>query len=189
MNLRDYGRLKNRKVQSTMHAVSVDDSDKKHIEYMTESMAEVVNFDLVKREYMNDIGMSEDDAKSVDGLFQVKNTSSEDDGIYMIEFKNGNINARDIERKVRDSILIFQSITNTQLESTRNNVSFILVYNAEKHRMSYRDKIAQAKADQSKMDFCSFGLSHLKGFCFKRVFAYDQNQFERKILPLVAARS
>ena len=185
MKLNDYRLLNTEKVRSTLHEVSVDDSNAAKKEYMTDSTAEVINFDNVKREYMNSLGMSEEGAKSVDGLFQAKNASPEDAAIYMIEFKNGNIENRDIERKVRDSVLIFQSITGTQLEDTRKNVTFVLVYNSGKHKFDYRDMRAMAKANQGKVEFCRFGLAHLRGFCFKNVFAYSQQEFEKKIVPLV----
>lgn len=129
MKLKDYGKLNNRKVHSTMREISIDDSDTNQREYMTESMVEVINFDMVKRDYLNSLGLSEEHAKSVDGLFQGKASSRGDASVYMVEFKNGEINNRDIERKTRDSVLIFQSITGTQLEDTRNNVGFVLVYN------------------------------------------------------------
>ena len=185
MRLNDYWILNSRRVLSTMREVSVDDSNAAEKEYMTDSNAEVINFDLVKREYMNSLRMSEEGAKSVDGLFQAKNDSLDDAAIYMIEFKNGNIENRDIERKVRDSVLIFQSITGTQLEDTRKNVTFVLMYNSEKQTLNYRDMRAMAKANQGRAEFCLFGLAHLRGFCFKNVFAYSQQEFEKKIVPLV----
>ncbi len=183
MNLKDFWELNSKKVRMTMREVSLDDSSK---EYMTESLATVIKFDLVKREYMNRLNMSENDAKSVDGLFQAKTASSEDACIYLVEFKNGSIENREIERKVRDSVLIFQSITGTQLEYTRNNVRFVLVYNEDKHILKPQDERARHLANMGKVDFCIFaGLSHLRGFCFKSVFAYNQREFEKRIVPLV----
>ena len=185
MRLDDYWQFNNSKVFMTLRETSADDSDKNCIQYMTASLARVICFDLVKREYLNSHGMSEESAMSIDALFQINTASKEDDFIYMVEFKNGEILSRDIERKARDSVLIYQSITGTQLEDTRKHVNFILVYNDQKHPMNYRDKRALAKASQGREDFSRFGLHHLRGFCFKRVFVFDQNQFEKRIVPLI----
>lgn len=185
VKIKDYWQLKSRKVRATLHDVSVDDSDRNDKIYMTESKAVVVNFDMVKREYMKDIHISEDNAKSVDALFEMVSSSNEESNICLLEFKNGGVENRDIERKARDSILIFQSITGTQLEDSRNHVQFVLVYNADKNPMSFREKRAIAKANQSHSDFCRFGLAHLRGFCFKNVFAYNQQEFEKKVVPYI----
>lgn len=183
MNISDYWQLKNGKVRATLHDVSEDDSDETDKCYMTDSEAIVTNFDLVKRVYMKEHHISEDHAKSVDALFQVKPTVNGESDVYLVEFKNGKIEPRDIERKARDSVLIFQSITGTQLEDTRNHVRFVLVYNADKHPLNYRERIAIALANQGKDEFCLFGLGHLRGFCFKSVVAYNQEEFEQKIVP------
>ncbi len=183
MNLRDYWQFKKNRVHASLHDVSADDSDYNNVNYMTESKAMVIDFDRVKREYMNTIHISEDNAKSVDALFQVESKSGVEPDIYMVEFKNGSIDSRDIERKARDSVLIFQSITKTQLEDTRANVRFVLVYNVEKHPMSFKDARALASANLGKVDFCRFGLAHLRGFCFNNVMAYNQEEFEKKIVP------
>ncbi len=177
--------LNNGKVFSSLRETSLDVRDDEVKEPMTESNVRVVNFDKVKRIYMNEHGMSEDRANSVDALFQVKTASSEDAGIYMIEFKNGEVKPRIIERKVRDSVLIFQSITRTQLEHTRQNVHFVLVYNAEINCERFREKKAMHLANLGNIDFERFGLAHLRGFCFKEVKAYDQEMFEKKIVPLI----
>ncbi len=107
MNLKDYWQFNNGKVRTSLQSVSAGGSDGDHKQFMTDSDAEVVNFDLVKRAYMNSFGASEDDAKSIDALFQADISSVEDDAIYMVEFKNGKIESRDIDRKSRDSVLIF----------------------------------------------------------------------------------
>lgn len=185
MRINDYWQLKSGKVRATLHDISVDDSDISNKQYMTESKIIVTDFDLVKREYMKAHHISEDNAKSVDALFQVSFTSSGDSDVCLLEFKNGEIDSRDIERKARDSVLIFQSITGTQLEDTRNHVHFVLVYNANKHPMNYREEKAMALANQGKTDFCRFGLSHLRGFCFKNVVAYNQKEFEKRIVPRI----
>ena len=110
MKINDYGQLKSGKVLTTLHDVSLDDSNRSDKHYMTDSTAIVTNFDLVKREYMKALHISEDNAKSVDALFQVTSTSNDDPDVCMVEFKNGEIDSRDIERKARDSVLFFNRL-------------------------------------------------------------------------------
>ena len=185
MNISKFQQFNNGRVFSTLHNTSLDESDENNKVFMTESNAKVVDFDRVKRIYMNEHGMSENEAKSVDALFQVSIFDDNDSGIYMVEFKNGKVENRDIERKARDSILIFQSITNSQLENTRKNVHFVLVYNEEKNITNYKELRALELSNLGKTDFARFGLSHLRGFCFKEVFACNQKSFEERIVPMV----
>ena len=53
---------------------------------MTSSETEVVNFDLVKRHYVNGFGLSEDAITSVDAIVPLE------DRILFVEFKNGQVN-------------------------------------------------------------------------------------------------
>ena len=46
--------------RESLRETSKDDSDPNDIQYMTSSETEVVNFDLVKRHYVNGFGRSED---------------------------------------------------------------------------------------------------------------------------------
>ena len=72
--------------------------------------------------------MSEDRAASVDALV-VKG-----DVIVFIEFKNGKVNNRNVKDKIRDSLLIFNDITEKNLTYTRNKAELIVVYNEERIR-------------------------------------------------------
>ena len=45
--------------RESLRETSKDDSDPNDIQYMTSSETEVVNFDLVKRHYVNGFGLSE----------------------------------------------------------------------------------------------------------------------------------
>ena len=184
MKIRDYWQFTGKGVRTLLRDASVDDSGGTRV-YMTESKAIVVDFDRVKREYMNRYHFSEEDAKSVDALFEMVSSPDHPSELVLVEFKNGKVDNRDIERKARDSVLIFQSITGTQLEDTRKHVRFVLVYNEEKNPMDYREARAMALANRGRVDFCRFGLAHLRGFCFKSVVAYSQKEFEKKIVPFI----
>lgn len=99
--------LKDVRFKSTLKDTSKDTSDLNNIKYMTDSCIEVVNFDTVKTVYLNDIGLSEECASSVDALIEQENV------VYFIEFKNGKLKSsvkRDIKDKVRDSLLFYDDI-------------------------------------------------------------------------------
>lgn len=90
--------------RESLRETSKDDSDPNDIQYMTSSETEVVNFDLVKRCYVNGFGLSEDAITSVDAIVPLE------DRILFVEFKNGKVNNRNIKDKARDSLLVFLEI-------------------------------------------------------------------------------
>lgn len=182
MNLDDYKMLNIKEVKSSLQETSKDTSDGE-VKYMTSCNLKVINFDRVKTRYLNMLGLSEEKAKSIDALCQMKNQN--DDGIYMIEFKNGKVKPRDIEMKTRDSLLVFQSITDKQLEYVRNNVRFILVYNKECNDADFRTKKALLLARKGKIDYTQFGLANLRDYCFKDVIAYSKEEFEDEFVSLL----
>lgn len=84
--------------RESLKKTSKDDSDPNAIQYMTSSETKVVNFDLVKRHYVNKLGLSEEAATSVDAIVLLE------DGILFVEFKNGKVNNRNIKDKARDNL-------------------------------------------------------------------------------------
>ena len=103
------------------------DTSKGSVQYMTELMTQAINFDHVKRDYTNGLGLSEEVAKSFDTLSLLP------DGPTFIEFKNGKVHAGDIKNKIRDSLLIYGGITGQSITDTRRGMEFIVVYNPEKN--------------------------------------------------------
>ena len=85
------------------------------------------NFDLVKRHYVNGFGLSEDAITSVDAIVPLE------DRILFVEFKNGQVNNRNIKDKARDSLLVFLEIIGENIAFSRSNIDFIVVYNLEKN--------------------------------------------------------
>ena len=113
--------------RESLRETSKDDSDPNDIQYMTSSETEVVNFDLVKRHYVNGFGLSEDAITSVDAIVPLE------DRILFVEFKNGQVNNRNIKDKARDSLLVFLEIIGENIAFSRSNIDFIVVYNLEKN--------------------------------------------------------
>ena len=109
------------KNRDSLKETSRDTSVPEAIEYMTSSELDVINFDLVKRAYANDLNLSEEVAASVDAVVPLM------DGILFVEFKNGKVKSREIKNKVRDSLLIFLGIIGESIEYSRKNIDFIVV--------------------------------------------------------------
>nr|WP_297283618.1 hypothetical protein [uncultured Agathobaculum sp.] len=176
--------------RKTLRETSKDDSNPNDIQYMTSSETEVVNFDLVKRHYVNKLNLSEEVATSVDAIALLE------DGILFIEFKNGKVNNREIKDKARDSLLIFLEIIGENIAFSRSNVDFVVVYNLEKNplprqvqkgklqetpsRVVIADRI-MAKANK---EFICFDLERYEKLYFRNIHTYSKERFEEYLQTL-----
>ena len=113
ININNYEILKNN--LSTLKEISKDDSET-IVEYMTESILPVVNFDGVKTEYLKSFHLSDELAKSCDGLLCLNNKD------ILIEFKNGKtIKPSEIMIKIKESLLLLTTIiTNKEILEIKN---------------------------------------------------------------------
>ena len=169
LGIREFAR---KDVHCSLHETSKDTS-KVNVEYMTRCQGKVINFDVVKTNYCNSIGLSETFAKSVDAIANGKGGK-----IYFIEFKNGGFSSPEILKKVYDSMLIFNSLTGKQINFCRENIIFVLVYNEKEKMINPRDKIAYHRARHGKSNFLPFGLSGMLGFAFLDVEIIEKSKFE-----------
>lgn len=170
--------------KKTLRETSKDDSNILDIQYMTQSDAEAVDFDMVKRRYANALGLSEENAASVDAIIQLK------DHVAFIEFKNGKVNNRNIKDKARDSLLIFSDITGKNISYIREQTDFIVVYNSEKNPMpnqikkdrvqesASRAAIADYFMSKAQKEFILFDLERYKKLYFREVHTYSKEKFE-----------
>ena len=171
--------------RTDLRETSIDDSDSNDIKYMTESKLEAVNFDQVKRKYVNRLNLSEDCAKSMDAVVQ------KDGRIIFIEFKNGKVNNRDIKDKLRDSLLIFLDIVKKDLDYARTNVDCVVVYNQFKNPISVqsgknyvqesrsRDIINDFIAGKADTEIIRFDLERYKRLYYRQVHTYPIDRFEK----------
>lgn len=100
--------------------------------------------------------------------------------VLFIEFKNGNMKSEKaaVKNKVRDSLLLFCDITQKNIEYTRRNMKFILVYNGSKNCPS-RSLIAKHISEKANEPFISFGMEIFKGLYFKEVCTYTELEFDQ----------
>lgn len=172
MNLEEFKKFETKKVRCSLKNASLDTSDNKN-EYLSNCEAAVINFDRVKTEYLNSNGLSEEYAKSVDALFKMKKEK-----ICLVEFKNGDFTNQELKAKIKDSLMVFNSITNNQLEFDRENLIFVLVYNGKVKHVDYKQLIAMHKAKRGDLDCFPFGLDKLKYYCLKDIDVIEKSEFD-----------
>lgn len=173
--------------------ISKDDSDPSGVQYMTSSTIEAINFDLVKRAYINQLGHSEEAAASVDAILPAKN------GIIFVEFKNGKVNNRNVKDKVRDSLLIYLDIIGESVTFSRGNIDFIVVYNLEKNPLPNQLKkgefqespsrlaIADCFLSKAEKELIRFDLERYEGIYFRNVHTYTKEKFEEELPRIINA--
>jgi hypothetical protein len=175
---------------STLRELSKDDSNEKEIHYMTESEIEAVDFDVVKTKYANELGLSEEVAKSVDALLY------KSEQITFIEFKNGKMNNQknNVKDKIKDSLLIFCEITGKTIADTRKETDMILVYNEKKNlnaKKVAKDEVQRANSlttiakhcmRKGNQEFILFGLEKFKTLYFRKVHTYTEKEFEKFLI-------
>ena len=186
ININNYEILKNN--LSTLKEISKDDSET-IVEYMTKSILPVVNFDGVKTEYLKSFHLSDELAKSCDGLL------CSNDKDILIEFKNGKtIKPSEIMIKIKESLLLLTAIiTNKEILEIKNKGEFILVYNRNKNPITTQEikqkdieevpssqYIKQYIFKKSGKEFIRYGLEEFKKY-FNEVHTYCQQDFEEYI--------
>lgn len=171
------------------------DSFKDASDSMIDYQDSVIDFDKVKINYCKSYASSNEASQSVDVLILNKQ-----DKIVFIEFKNGKINNRGkksrLKSKLRDSILIFNDINRLDLDFSRNNVEYILVYNQAENRSSVSEQqsqqirqngtettdslrnIQQSFARKAGEEFVYFGLEVLKKVFVLDVHTYTKTEFD-----------
>ena len=171
--------------------------DPTNAEYMTESRTITVNYDQAKNDYVKALGLSES-PKSCDALYLHHNGT-----YYLVEFKNGgidNLKCYEIKMKILDSLLILLDQMNKTISFSRENLSYILVYNegrnhtsrmynqVDSSRVSAMPQLgptSPGQVDISKFvsnrageHFIRFGLKRYESIYFKAVYTYTKKEFQ-----------
>ena len=146
INIDNYEILKNN--LSTLKEISKDDSEIV-VKYMTKSTLSAINFDGVKTEYLKSFHLSDELAKSCDGLLCFN------DKDILIEFKNGkSIKASEVKIKIKESLLILTAIiTPDEILEIKNKGAFILVYNKDKNPITKQEIKQKGIQESSSRDF------------------------------------
>ena len=186
INIDNYEILKNN--LSTLKEISKDDSET-IVEYMTHTTFSAINFDGVKTEYLKSFHLSDELAKSCDGLLCFN------DKDILIEFKNGeSIKPSEIKIKIKESLLILTAIiTQDEIIEIKNKGVFILVYNVNKNPITTqeikqkgiqespsRDSLIKYSLKIGGKEFIRYGLEKFEKY-FNKVHTYCQEEFEEYI--------
>ena len=189
INIDNYEILKNN--LSTLKEISKDDSET-IAKYMTQSTLSAINFDGVKTEYLKSFHLSDELAKSCDGLLCFN------DKDILIEFKNGeSIKPSEIKIKIKESLLILTAIiTQDEIIEIKNKGVFILVYNVNKNPITTqeikqkgiqespsRDSLIKYSLKIGGKEFIRYGLEKFEKY-FNEVHTYCQEDFEEYIKKL-----
>ncbi len=161
---------------STLAKTSVDTSEGNPVQ-MTDSDLPAINFDDVKTEYTNKLGLSNQVAASCDALVLGDKT-------YLIEFKNGKLAGlmKDVKIKMKDSLLIYCDITKKTISDTRKDMEFILVYNADNApHNNPKLLITNWLGNKAGMTICPDGIGLMKGLYFSDVSLCTAKEMEAKI--------
>lgn len=186
--LDDYPILYNNK--KTLKDLSVDTSGSSGHAYMTESKLLAIDFDEVKRLYVNEMGHSEDDACSLDALYQ------NNDQLIFFEFKNGRVNNSNVRWKAYDSLMILGGILNITINQLRKTAILIIVYNEGVNPIG-NSVIKNTDAAPSLIsiskrikglageELIRFNLERFKDLYYKDVHTFTKSEFEEYLDTLV----
>ena len=186
IDFKDYPILKNN--LSTLKETSIDDHDKNHIVYMTDSDREAVHFGGVKNKYIESLDIH-DVPKSNDALFV-----NQENKLVFVEFKNGFMDGEKkfaVRKKIYDSVIILTDILDMGIGRLRGNMEYILVYNesvnekekdvlAKKSYVQHSEafnSIAKSISRMANEEFVCFGVKIFEGYCFKSVHTYTEKEF------------
>jgi hypothetical protein len=164
----------------SLEQISVDTVEQAHPEgrgvFMTSCQKEIVNFDKFK-EYIAAKYAPDGSPSSCDGLYM-----RADNEWYLIEFKNGKIDEKEIfkiRRKIFESLLLLLEKLDKTIAFSRENLTFVLVYN----KMIARIEIAKSLDNLSKKHDYSFTvLNNLKKLYLKEVFFWKKDEFESNFI-------
>lgn len=195
INIEEYPILKNH--ITTLQETSLADGSSV-AEYMTESQIEVVNFDKVKDDYVGNLHLpirpTSNDALHI--------TSGGND--TFIEFKNGSLwqekKRAEVRSKIYNSVLMLTDIIGENISYTRKHLNYILVYNETKNpddeninvKTEVQDSQAREEISESVFKLANerkirFGLERFKGYCFKEVATYTQEEFEQEFVAKISS--
>ena len=154
----------------TLKEISKDTQNNK---WMTESSIQAVYFDGVMIDYTNTKLLHlVKKLRSVDALYDNENE------LFFIEFKNGQLNKADIYKimqKIYDTILVYGDITSKTLKDIRSKSIFILVINGENN-----GKIKMVAPYKRKISDSIFEkINYFKNYCFKDIVVYTEEEFKK----------
>jgi hypothetical protein len=156
----------------TLEKVSEDVNKPPEARFMTSCKKMVVNIDKFKNDFVKNMGLSQVPL-SCDALCMVSSNE-----IFLIEFKNGEINNLknyQVKVKIFETLLILTEKLDKTIQFTRENVTFILVYNKDVAHKIFIHRNVFSHTSNFKVDM---GLGRFEKIYFKAVNVYSKAKFE-----------
>lgn len=148
------------------------------VNYMSTSSMTVIDFDKIKNPYCAQ--------KSLDHLIYSNDALyvSANEEWYWIEFKYGKVQKDNVYRKIYDSLIMSIELgIIPDLEFSRKNITYILVYNIDRYPMNFeesREEIYDHLCELAQDDQALFDISHFKKYLFKNTHTYHIREFNSK---------
>jgi hypothetical protein len=162
--LGDYG--------ETLEKTSEDVNKSPAERFMTSCKKIVVNIDKFKSDFVKNMRLSQV-PKSCDALCMTS-----PDEFFLIEFKNGiidDLKNYEVKTKIFETLLLLTEKLDRTIQFTRENLTFILVYNEDvSHKFYIHGRVFSRTAD-FKLDM---GLARFEKIYFKSVNIYSKAEFE-----------
>jgi hypothetical protein len=140
--------------------------------YMTSCKKLVVNIDKFKNDFVKNMGLHTIPL-SCDALCMV---SPEE--FFLIEFKNGvidDLKNYEVKVKIFETLLILTEKLGRTIQFTRENMTFVLVYNEEAMHKFYIHRKVFSHTSNFKV---AMGLARFEKIYFKTVNVYSKTEFE-----------
>ena len=167
--------------KNTLKKVS---EDTRNGQFMIDSSLEVVNFDKFSKIYAHRMGIP-GQPKTNDALYVTEQRKW-----IFIEFKNGNMKAEDIYRKIYDSLIMVNELGIVDWDFCRKNVSYLLVYNEEKYNENFpklqesenRSKLHRRIRQYGNTTRKLYGIYKLEGYILERTNTYTREEFKQQFV-------
>jgi hypothetical protein len=145
--------------------------DKSHHFYMTDCAILAVDFDTLK----TDVCKTE---KMLQGICSCDALYSRAGTYILVEFKNGEFDPRDLQRKIAESLLLLLMEFDETANWLKENASFMLVYNKipSKMRQHFHLKKKAGKLESYLQ------LTRFSPLFLKEVHAYTIEEFEKELM-------
>lgn len=141
-------------------------------EYLTDCTAEVINFDLYIDQFFKKFSDKTKVTQSVDCVCII------DDEWYLIEFKNGSYDRKQIVSKISNSLLVLMRNENFSIKDAISKVNFILVNNSSH---SNRQFIQQTVTSNANGRIIYSNLEQFQGSYFQKVYTMRKDEIEKFI--------
>lgn len=145
---------------------------------LIDSQEQMVNFDRLVKDYARNLKIG--CPASADGLFIDKNNC-----YILVEFKSGNVEAKNIQKKLYDSAIVLCDWNNNTIKWLRNAVKFVLVcprvQPSDPNEAARRDLFEKGMKNSTKK-LLKYIKSPVCGYLYKDALELTPDEFKKEFL-------